>query len=140
MLSKDPPDEAEISSCKSIIRKEIENIFLIEEKSDEVIAVAGTPTTLACIKKGLTNYNESKIEGDILTREDLSDFTYQLALLSSRKIKEQYNSVVNGREDVLFTGTLLLSEIMNHLNINKFTVSTRGVRYGAIIQYLQNLS
>jgi len=86
----------------------------------------------------MTKYDEAKIEGDILTQSDLENFQNQLSVMSSIKIKNKYKSVVDGREDVLLAGTMLLFEIMSHLNAKKVVVSTKGLRYGAIYNYLLN--
>ena len=134
----DPPKEEEILVCKSAIKKVLKSSIEINSKFDKIIAVAGTPTTLACIKKRMTNYNEALIEGDTLTKSDLENFLDQLSIMKSAEIKNKFKSVVEGREDVLLTGTLLLFETMNYLNAKEVVVSTKGVRYGAVYNYLLN--
>jgi len=86
----------------------------------------------------MTNYNEALIEGDTLTKSDLENFLSQLAIMKSVEIKNKFKSVVEGREDILLTGTLLLFETMNYLNAKEVVVSTKGVRYGAVYNYLLN--
>jgi len=134
----DPPREEEILACKSAIKKVLKSSIEINSKFNKIIAVAGTPTTLACIKKRMTNYNEALIEGDTLTKSDLENFLSQLAIMKSVEIKNKFKSVVEGREDILLTGSLLLFETINYLNAKEVVVSTKGVRYGAVYNYLLN--
>ena len=137
-LTSDPPKSGELEKCISMILNNI-SIAGIEKLSfDKMIAVAGTPTTLACIKRNLKNYNEAQIEGDRLTKSDLQKFITKLSKMTSSEIKNKYNSVVSGREDVILTGTLILNEFMKYFNSKECIVSTRGVRYGAIYEYLKN--
>lgn len=128
----DPPNEEEILVCRSTIKKELQNSIGKKLKLDKILAVAGTPTTLACIKKGTISYNEALIEGDILTQSDLENFINQLSVMNSVEIKNKFKSVVDGREDVLLAGTMLLFEVMNFFKATEVVVSTKGVRYGAI--------
>ncbi|MCW8850176.1 MAG: hypothetical protein OQJ81_09395, partial [Melioribacteraceae bacterium] len=100
------------------------------------IAVAGTPTTLSCIKQNISIYDEDKVEGSVLSDLDLDELKIKLQYLSGREIKHRYGQVVSGREDVLYAGTLILSHIKNMLKLDKIFVSSRGLRYGNIIDYL----
>ncbi|MCK7523065.1 MAG: hypothetical protein MZV64_38030 [Ignavibacteriales bacterium] len=102
--------------------------------------VAGTPTTLACIKKEMISYDEAKVEGAVLSQADLNDFIDQLSVMSSLEIKNKFKSVVNGREDVSLAGTILLFEMMNYLKTTEVVVSTKGVRYGAIYDFMTRSS
>ena len=133
-FSNDPPNEEEILVIRSTINKELQNLIGKKLKFDKIIAVAGTPTTLACIKKGTISYNEALIEGDLLTQSDLENFINQLAVMNSVEIKNKFKSVVDGREDVLLAGTMLLFEVMNFFKATELVVSTKGVRYGAIYE------
>jgi exopolyphosphatase/pppGpp-phosphohydrolase len=101
---------------------------------DNAIAIAGTPTTLATIKKNLTSYDEQKVEGDELNVSDLNDFVKELSTLTNLEIKSLYKAVINNREDLLLSGSLLLYNIMRYLNISKVMVSTKGLRYGTLFK------
>ena len=54
--------------------------------------------------------------------------------MNSVEIKNKFKSVVDGREDVLLAGTMLLFEVMNFFKATELVVSTKGVRYGAIYE------
>jgi exopolyphosphatase/guanosine-5'-triphosphate,3'-diphosphate pyrophosphatase len=103
------------------------------------IAVAGTPTTLSCIKQNLHIYDEVKVEGSVLNNSDLDELKITLQNLSASDIKQMFGQVVSGREDVLFAGTMILQHITNILKLNTIFVSSRGIRYGNIIDYANTL-
>lgn len=135
-FKNDPPSSHEIEEVRKFIRSKLS--FSPDKKYvyRKAIAVAGTPTTLACIKKNLTKYDESLIEGEILTASEIRSFADKLSIMSSNKILQNYHSVVNGRQDVLLAGIILLEEVMNHLEIREVFVSSKGVRYGALYNYM----
>jgi exopolyphosphatase/guanosine-5'-triphosphate,3'-diphosphate pyrophosphatase len=137
-LMKQPPDKAEIQQFTDFVKGIFSVIDRREIVADKTIAIAGTPTTLACIKANLIEFNESLIEGSVLTKAEVKEFADILALLTPDEIKSKYGSVVTGREDVLFAGTCILYSLMETLNIPEVIVSTKGIRYGAIINYLMD--
>lgn len=108
----------------------------IEKRNLLTIAVAGTPTTLASIYKKQTVFNEPLIDKTLLKNEYLTNLINEFYKLTPEQIKSYYPAVVNGREDVILSGTIILKFILDILNIKEFYVSTRGVRYGIIIKYL----
>ncbi|GAB6282022.1 MAG: Ppx/GppA phosphatase family protein [Ignavibacterium sp.] len=121
-----------------ILSEKIDNIFSdfsFDYKIDIALAIAGTPTTLACIKNNLTKYEEEKIEGEQLTKEELQNFIQKLSSKSIEQIKNDYGEVVKGREDLLLTGTIILLNIVNKFDLDKVIVSAKSLRHGVIIQY-----
>lgn len=138
-FQSNPPIFSEIENLRIDIHNQLSKMVTNVLHFHKVIAVAGTPTTLACIKKGLVTYNESLIEGEILTHKEIKSFANNLSTMSSEKIKEKFHSIVDGREDVLLAGAILLDEIMCHIHIKEVIVTAKGVRYGAIYDFLNNL-
>jgi exopolyphosphatase/guanosine-5'-triphosphate,3'-diphosphate pyrophosphatase len=131
----DPPLLFEISNYDNFLSSTFVNIDI--SKNVRAIAIAGTPTTLACIQKGLKVYNEDEVEGSILTQGDVFRLKEELYNLSSTQIKKKYSQVVSGREDVLLAGTIILHKLMKLLNLKELLVSTKGIRYGAIVELLR---
>ena len=131
-----PPLLSEQKNFIYNIKELLKEITSKNFRPENVIAIAGTPTTLACINKKLTEYDESLIEGSILKYDEMEVIINELSTLASEEIKQKYKSIVNGREDVLLAGSQILHTIMNLLNLNEVTVSAHGIRYGAITDYL----
>jgi len=107
-------------------------------KQEKVIAIAGTPTTLACMIKGLKEFEEVKIDGNILTAVDLQKLISEINILLPEQIKINYGNVLSGREDIILGGALILNKIMEIIDLDNVMVSSRGIRYGAIVNYLKD--
>jgi exopolyphosphatase/guanosine-5'-triphosphate,3'-diphosphate pyrophosphatase len=124
----------DIMGANKEISNLLERINAPELRVDHSIAIAGTPTTLAAIKKNLNAYDEKLVEGEILTSSDIKNFIDKLASLNNLEILKTYKAVVNNREDLLLSGSLLLYNMMNYFNLSKVVVSSKGLRYGPIIK------
>ncbi len=135
-LKHAPPLSKEVETFKEFVIKIFDNLMENVEDVKKSIAIAGTPTTLACIKQNISEYNESLIEGSELTKFDLVNLSDTLAAMPTNAIKTKYGNVVKGREDVLLSGSLILLYIMELLKLPSVLVSTKGIRYGAIVNYI----
>jgi exopolyphosphatase/guanosine-5'-triphosphate,3'-diphosphate pyrophosphatase len=141
MFLKDyPHDNQSIKNANAHLQNIFTPIFSAIPKGIKIIAVAGTPTTLSCIKQNLKNYDERKVEGSIIDLKDLNGIYKNMLPLSPAQIKSNYGSVVNGREDVLFAGLLILQHLIKVINTDIINISSRGIRYGNIIYYLNQLN
>ncbi|MGD8779930.1 MAG: hypothetical protein PVH88_13330 [Ignavibacteria bacterium] len=104
--------------------------------TDICIAVAGTPTTLSCMNLGEKEYSDEKIEGSHLSSDNLSGLIKTLKTLVPSEILEKFGQVVTGREDVILSGALILSKLTAIMNLEEIIVSAKGIRYGAVIDYV----
>ncbi len=134
-----PPAKKDIANFIEHLQDFLNEVSNNVGKIETGIAIAGTPTTLACIKLKLKDYDEDLVEGSTLSKEELQNFVEELSKLNSEEIIQKYSSIVKGREDVLFAGTIILSEIIKCLNLHEVKVSTKGIRYGAIVNWINLL-
>jgi exopolyphosphatase/guanosine-5'-triphosphate,3'-diphosphate pyrophosphatase len=102
------------------------------------VAVAGTPTSLSCIKQNLKIYDEKKVEHSKLDLEYLNNIIDDFSKKSPRQILSDYGSVLDGREDIILAGTIILAEICKSLQINDVLVSSKGIRHGVVVNYIKN--
>ena len=72
----------------------------------------------------------------LLTIEDVINTINKLRMLNKEEVSLRYGQVVEGREDVLLAGCLILYRLMMQLSLREITVSTKGLRYGSVIDYL----
>ena len=137
-----PPNSEELNNITSDITGSLNKLNISDRVGNfnglMMTAVAGTPTTLSSIKQNLKEYIEESVEGSELTRDDLDSISTELALYKPSEVLEKYGDVVKGREDVLLTGTILLKIIADYFGTYKIRVSGRGIRYGAVIDYITN--
>lgn len=103
----------------------------------QVLAVAGTPTTLAQIILG--GYEDSKINGFLLSAAAIKD---QEQRMKSRSIEQRITELglPKGRADILYAGAILLRLLVEAVSIKNdslrnVTVSTRGIRHGIVAEY-----
>ncbi|MBS4035655.1 MAG: hypothetical protein KGZ85_14390 [Ignavibacterium sp.] len=132
----DPPKLEQVKLLNYHLSKIFNEIEGINIKNNFPIAIAGTPTTLSCIKLGLLDFDEKIIELSELTLTDLNEISYKLSLMTSDKIKVKWEKIMRGREDIILAGSLILLNILKILKLDKVYTSTKGIRYGAIVKYL----
>jgi len=98
-------------------------------KVEMFIATAGTPTTIAAMKNGLTyaTYDPNKIHGTILTLDDLNR---QLAELLAMDADKRIKTVGVGRDDLIASGVLIYKELYRIGGFTDSMVVDDGVREG----------
>ncbi len=133
-LKNDPPFLTDIKKFEDHLEELFNELKNLNFAPHKTIAIAGTPTTLACINLGLAEYNEDLIEGSILMLKEIQHLKDTLLTMTTDEIIKIYKSVVKGREDLILGGTIILLKIMEILNLPYVMVSTKGIRYGAIIK------
>ncbi len=118
-----------IPALMNEIRVFTEEIYSKYGRVEKFIATAGTPTTIASMKLGLTykTYDAEKIHGTILTRADL---VKQLEILLTMSKEDRVKTVGVGREDLIASGVLIYEELYNIGRFNESIVIDDGVREG----------
>ncbi len=118
-----------IPALMNEIRVFTEEIYSKYGRVEKFIATAGTPTTIASMKLGLTykTYDAQKIHGTILTKADL---VKQLEILLTMSKEERVKIVGVGREDLIASGILIYEELYNICRFNESIVIDDGVREG----------
>jgi len=133
-----PPTIIELENFST----DITRLFATVEKTiipKKVIAIAGTATTLACMKLGLKEFEDSKVDNSRITMQYMKNIIGELSSLTPSEIFDIYGSVMKGREDIIFAGAFILCKFMEYFGVDNINVSTRGIRYGAIVKHLESL-
>lgn len=102
------------------------------DKNFNIIAVAGTPTTLAAAVIG--KFDPNKINGFVFSRDQLLEWKNRLSALTPEAIEEKFQ-VPKGRSDVLAVGVMILLGAIEALNAHQLQVSTRGLRFGLLLDH-----
>ena len=132
-LKNDPPTLKQLENFREHLQIILGEISTLEYNPNIAIALAGTPTTLACMDLNLDKYDEKLIEAYELGYNKISRLKDHIMKITYAEIKNTYKSVVKGREDLILAGALILLNIMRLLKLDNIKVSTRGIRYGVII-------
>ncbi len=102
----------------------------------DVVAVAGTATTLAAMELRLTRYVAEAVEGLPLERQTLSRWIEELAQMSVEE-RRRLPGLEPGRADVIVAGLAILEGVLRAIGAERFRVSGRGVRYGVAFRLLE---
>jgi len=129
----DPPTHPELEAAISFVEDELAKPKGFEFSGSTLIGVAGTATSLAILDQGLKEFSIKAVTNYRLRLDNVYTLFRTLrALPSSETLK--LSTVMQGRNDVIAAGTLILREIMAHYKFNEMIVSERGVRYGLAIR------
>jgi exopolyphosphatase/guanosine-5'-triphosphate,3'-diphosphate pyrophosphatase len=99
---------------------------------DVIVAVAGTPTTLACVEQAIA-FDEDKVEGHILTLQSISELSSKLRKMTLND-RKKLPGLEPLRADVIVAGCALLECALEVANSSELRVSTRGLRYGVALR------
>ena len=99
----------------------------------EVVAVAGTPTTLAAVDQS-KEFSEETVHGYKLSTAAIERWIERLAKMTVEE-REKLPGMLPKRADVIVTGAIILNCAIRALGKTEVTVSTRGVRYGAALAW-----
>lgn len=135
-VQHDPPLLEELTQIENYIEKFLSTHLISSPPTSKVFTVAGTPTTLACIIKNQSKYYDELVDNVTLKTSEIESAMNVISKMNSRQILKKYNNVVQGREDLITVGTQILITILNFLSIKEIAVSSRGLRYGAIWNFL----
>ena len=89
---------------------------------NDAVAIAGTATTVACMCFGLKDFIEEKVESAILKLKDIETLIDKISNLNSSEILEDYGKIVEGREDIILAGTIILSTVIKKLALDSVRI------------------
>ena len=100
---------------------------------DAFVATAGTPTTVASMKLGLTyeTYDASKINGMELETDELD---FYLNKLLTMPFDQREVTVGTGRSDLIAAGILIYKQLFNILEFERCVIIDDGLREGVAIE------
>jgi exopolyphosphatase/guanosine-5'-triphosphate,3'-diphosphate pyrophosphatase len=130
-LESNPEKDSEISEFRRYLK---ERMPTIDHNGLEMVAVAGTPTTLASLYLQ-KEYNPELIEGFQLKKNHVQELIQKLQSLTIEERKKLVG-IDAPRADVIMAGALILEHVMNIADLAHVVVSTRGVRYGLAYKML----
>jgi exopolyphosphatase/guanosine-5'-triphosphate,3'-diphosphate pyrophosphatase len=102
--------------------------------SVRLVGTGGTVTILARMAKELSSFDRAAIEGTRLSLAWIQQTTTKLWSLSLAERRALVGLPPN-RADVILFGICIYEAFMVHLNLPELYVSTRGVRFGAILDW-----
>lgn len=127
-ITQHPVKPEELEKVKAHIADELKKLTLEVPAGTKVVAVAGTPTTLAAMDQGFA-FDSKRVQGHPLTNERLK---YWLDRLADMGVQERraLTGMDSKRADVIVAGTMILLMSSETLGATQLEVSVKGLRYG----------
>jgi exopolyphosphatase/guanosine-5'-triphosphate,3'-diphosphate pyrophosphatase len=132
-LRRDPVASNELNELIQFATKTFSDPRFVNSQPDLVIAVAGTPTTLACVVQKL-EFDQAKVDGYVFTKLALQDLTLKLSAMPLNE-RAKVMGLEPMRADVIVAGGALLIAALDVIKASELSVSTRGLRYGVALHY-----
>ena len=133
-FTTDPPRPEDLTNAIGEVTDHLDDLIRLRPElagSDEFAGVAGTIVTVAAVEIGLMQFDSSRLQDFVLTREAVEDVFRTLATetLSERKLNP---GLPSARADVIVGGCCILVAIMRRLNLPAITISVRSLLDGVI--------
>ncbi|KHE92453.1 MAG: Ppx/GppA family phosphatase [Candidatus Scalindua rubra] len=135
-LKSDPVTDKEFNICLAEIDNKLE--VLMDWRSSipsdmQMLAVAGTATTLASWHLRLRAFDAAEVEKVQLTSANLLQMVKDLKRMT---VKERCGQVGIDpkRADVLLAGAMIMWRTMEKLHFQTCNISSRGLRYGVLME------
>ncbi len=143
-LVHDPPSSEELDSARRGIDAElaraVEAIPLLRRlpEGSRCIGLAGTVSTVVTLEIGLVEYDREKVHLFRL-RADVVDRWRGILASETSAQRLQHPGMVEGREDVLLGGVLVLSECLARLGFDECLVSEADILDGLVASQLESI-
>jgi exopolyphosphatase/guanosine-5'-triphosphate,3'-diphosphate pyrophosphatase len=131
-FSSNPPADLEKIAAQKEVNRLLNTLKLPDDIS-RVIGVAGTVTSVAAIESGLSEYDASRINGMVLSLDTIETYLNKFSTTSADEIEHENPVFLKGRGDLIAAGLLILKSFISYAGKDKLTVSTGGIRHGAIL-------
>ncbi len=128
--------EDSILKARSYIRTQLVEATTTLPKPHSLIAVAGTPTSLAAMKHQLREFDVTIVDGTTIEIDELSRLIDEMFSITVGELISRYPAISPARADILPAGSLILYEAMVQMGLEQVRVSTKGLRYGILLREL----
>lgn len=132
-VASDPIAATELSQLRRYATEAFERASIAHIPIAEVVAVAGTPTTLAGLAQKI-DFDVKRIHGYQLSLEQIESWISELSALPL-SARAALQGMQPKRADVIVAGATILGAAVRELRQTRVTVSTRGVRYGVALAW-----
>ena len=133
-LGADPPGRAGMDALARDVRALIEEAVpaAVRERVREVVAVAGTATSVAAIDAGIEPYDPVRVEGRVVQAFRLSAISANLAALPLGE-RRKVPGLHPDRAPTIVAGVIILAQVLEAFGLDRFEASERDILWGAAI-------
>lgn len=106
------------------------------QPGSELVATAGTATTLAAIQMEMTDYDYRRVNNFLISRVEI-EAIYQRLLPLSPSERISIPGLEKGREDLIMAGILITEQVMDRFGFARLKVSDYGLLEGLAISDIE---
>src|SRR5665213_1452877 len=136
----DPPGLRALIQCRvwlrDFLKAEVAPLLkpaLNAQRPVRLVGTGGTATIMARIQLKTADFDRDKIEATSLTLENLRrELESQWQMTQAQR--QNIVGLPPNRSDVILTGAAIYESIMEQFGFEDLTISTRGLRYWALLQ------
>jgi exopolyphosphatase/guanosine-5'-triphosphate,3'-diphosphate pyrophosphatase len=137
----DPPTKGELDSCRvwlkdflrHQVRPQLEEALREGDGGLWLIGTGGTTSILARLEKKLDRFDRAKIEQTVLTLGQVAAHREKLWSLPLEE-RKKIPGLPKQRADVILTGVLIYEMVMEEFGFLQLHISTRGLRFAAVME------
>ena len=137
-VRSDPPSAADTLALRDAIDGALRGAGW-NYRPDTMVGIAGIVTTICAVSAGIAGESLHAAHG---RRVRLDEVRGVRELVGAKTIADRRNltGIVEGREDVIFAGTMILERVMEYFHAREVIVSNQGVRWGLVWREIDSLS
>jgi len=128
-----PIPQERIEEAQLAVREQIDLTLFLPFSIQRCVGVAGTPAALAMIDQHLSVYEVSRLEGYTMSQERIAELAATLCSMTTLELSA-IPGIHQRRADIVPMGALILAESMRLLDLHHITTTTRGLRFGAMLE------
>jgi len=145
MPPSDPPTPAQLEACRrwlgNFLERQVKpNLDPVLERVAHacgkgaliLIGTGGSATVLGCMEAGLSTFDRERLETIRLSARQVRSHAERLWGLSLEARKKTIGLPPN-RADIILMGVLIYEAVMEQCHFSELRVTTRGLRFGALI-------
>jgi len=136
----DPPTPGDLANCRAWLRAFLDRHIGAaltgagcHTAADRLlVGTGGTTTILARMERQLTKYDRDKTDGTVLSSAEIHRWMTELWQRSVEQ-RRQLPGLPPKRADIMPFGVAIYEAVMAYFGFGEVYVSTRGLRYGALL-------
>ena len=137
----DPPSIQDLAGCREWLQKFFDHeigpamespLSKAARQNVTLVGTGGTTTILARMEKKMPHFSREDIDSTCLSRQQVLDYMVHLWSLPVAE-RKKIPGLPTNRADVIIMGVAIYESIMNYFGFGALHVSTRGLRFGAML-------
>ena len=137
-LASDPPTPAEMAAAEQMVAEALEQAVTDHPRfldKPRLVGLAGTVSTLSSLQSGMATYDRDAVHHSMLTVDQV-DHWYRVLAADDHAARLARPGMVEGREDVMVGGAMILSVVMRRLGLGECLVSEADILDGLAMTLL----